>query len=294
MNRATNRLGVALVLPAAVLLLLLILYPLVETIRLSFRSQMLYELQGTYVGLANYAAILRSPSFWRALWVNVVWTAATVLGQLVVGLAAALLLHEVTIGKGIVRGAVLLPFFMPTVAVTLTWKWLLDPNYGLVNFTLKSMGLTRRSVDWLGSPNLALFAIIVVAIWRYFPFVTLNVLARLQTIPTELYEAARIDGASRWAEFRYVTLPEVAGVLSAVTLLRVVFMFKKVDEILLLTGGGPGNSTETVSIYAYRYAFQALDVGKGTAAVLLGLAVLLVAIVVHTRYEFRRQLREGA
>lgn len=285
--------GLALLLPALVMLALLVVYPVLNAVYLSFHSQLAYEMTGRYVGLANYLSLLSSRDFWHALWINVIWASATVLGQLVLGVVAALLLHEVTRAKGLLRGAVLLPFFTPTVAVTLAWKWLLNPNYGLINSVLRSVGLIQGSIDWFASPGLALGVIIVVAVWRYFPFVTVNVLAALQTIPTELYEAARIDGASRWSEFRYITVPQIAGVLSAVTLLRVIFMFKKVDEILLLTGGGPGNSTETLSVFAYRYAFQAMQLGKGTAAAMLAFAVLLSVILVHSRLEFSRTNQGG-
>ena len=277
--------GLTLLMPALVLVAILVVYPLFNAVYLSLHSQLAYELSGRYVGLANYVSLLRAPEFWHALWINVVWALSTVLGQLVLGVAAALMLHEVTWAKGLVRGAVLLPFFIPTVAVTLTWKWLLNPNYGLVNSVLLSAGLIDGPIDWFASPGLALLTIIVVAIWRYFPFVTVNVLAALQTIPTELYEAARIDGANRWSEFRYITLPQIAGVLSAVALLRIIFMFKKVDEILLLTGGGPGNSTETLSVLAYRFAFEAMQLGKGTAAAMLAFTVVLVLILIHSRLE---------
>ena len=138
---------------------------------------------------------------------------------------------------------------MPTVSVTLMWRYLLEPSFGLINYLLKDLGIISKPIGWLTSPRLALGVIIFIAIWRYFPFVTINVLARLQSISLELYEAAKLDGSTKWQEFRYIVLPEIADVLSAITVLRIVFMFRKTDEILLLTGGGPGNATENLSVW---------------------------------------------
>lgn len=267
-------------LPSFVFLGLLIIYPLINAVILSLHSRLIYEVQGEYVGLKNYVEVLRDRSFWHALWINVLWTAGTVGGQLLIGIIGALLLHEVTRCKGLIRALVMLPFFIPTISVTLAWRWLLNPNFGLINYILKSTGIITKPLSWLSSPQLALGVIIFIAIWRYFPFVLINVLARLQTIPPELYEAARIDGATRWKEFRYITFPEIADVLSAVTVLRIVFMFKKVDEIMMLTGGGPGNATENLSVLAYRIAFQGMQFSKGATISILTFLILLGVVIV--------------
>ena len=269
--------------PALILLSILIVYPLVNAIYLSFHRQLIYEAKGVFIGLKNYISILADPAFWQAFKLSIIWTFATIAGQVVIGVVAALILHEEFKGRGLARAFVMLPFFMPTVAVTLMWKWLLNEQYGIVNHILRSLHLIDKPISWLGTSSLAMITIILIGIWRFFPFVTINVLSRLQTIQQELYEAASVDGANSWRKFWSITFPEIRGVLAVVILLRSLFMFNKVDIILLLTKGGPGTSTLTLPVQAYNYAFEGMQLGRGAANAVIQFFIVLAFIIVYMK-----------
>jgi len=283
LQKKDNIIGFYFLIPALILLSILIIYPLINAVYLSFCSQLIYELKGRFIGLANYIEILQSKEFWDALLLSFIWTVSSVSAQVLLGVSAALLLNENFKGRGLVRALVLLPFFVPTIATVMMWRWVLDLNYGVFNYLLMSFNIINKSVNWLGNPNLAMFTVINIAIWRFTPFVIINVLARLQIIPPELYEAAEIDGASKWSQFRYITLPELKGVLLVVILLRVIFMFKKLDIILILTGGGPGSSTRTLPVFVFTSTFQALRLGEGAANAILTFLITLTFVLFYTK-----------
>ncbi len=278
-----NLIGIAFLIPAVIFMAILIIYPLVNAFFLSFQRQLIYEAQGVYIGFQNYLKILSDPAFWQAFQLSLIWTVVTIAGQVVIGVIAALILHEEFKGRGLARAFVMLPFFMPTVAVTLMWKWLLNEQYGFVNYLLMSMHIIDKPVSWLGTPSLAMASIIFIGVWRYFPFVTINVLSRLQTIQQELYEAASVDGATPWKKFWHITFPEIKGVLGVVILLRSLFMFNKVDIILLLTKGGPGTSTLTLPVQAYSYAFEGMQLGRGSANAIIQFLIVLAFILVYIK-----------
>jgi multiple sugar transport system permease protein len=245
---------------------------------------MIYELEGRFVGLKNYIKILSSKDFWLAFARSFIWTGGTLVGQLLIGTAAALLLNKEFKGRTLVRAFVILPFFIPTVSATLMWKWLLNANYGIISFWVNTiLGREAEPIMWLTSKSFAFFTVIMIGIWRFFPFVTINVLARLQIIPEELYEAARIDGANTWQLFRYITAPAIKEVFIVVALLRGIFMLKKFDIIYMLTAGGPGTSTETLPLYIYNYAFSGMRLGHGSAAAILLFLTSLAFIILYMR-----------
>ncbi|TCL70040.1 carbohydrate ABC transporter membrane protein 1 (CUT1 family) [Hydrogenispora ethanolica] len=283
MYKKDHLIGIAFLVPAIIFMAILIVYPLVNSFTLSFYRQLIYETQGVYVGFQNYLKILYDPGFWQAFKLSLIWTVTTIAGQVVIGVAAALILHADFKGRGLARAFVMLPFFMPTVAVTLMWKWLLNEQYGFVNYLLMSLHVIEKPISWLGTSSLAMASIVFIGIWRYFPFVTINVLSRLQTIQQELYEAASIDGANSWKKFWYITLPEIKGVLAVVILLRSLFMFNKVDIILLLTKGGPGTSTLTLPVQAYSYAFEGMQLGRGSANAIIQFLIVLAFILIYIR-----------
>lgn len=275
--------GVAFLIPAVIFMAILILYPLINAFYLSFHRQLIYEIQGVFIGFQNYLKILSEPGFWQALKLSIIWTVVTIAGQVLIGVVAALILHEDFKGRGLARAFVMLPFFMPTVAVTLMWKWLLNEQYGFVNYLLTSLHIIEKPISWLGSSDLAMVSIIFIGIWRYFPFVSINVLSRLQTIQQELYEAANVDGANSWQKFWSITFPEIKGVLLVVILLRSLFMFNKVDIILLLTKGGPGTSTLTLPVQAYSYAFEGMQIGRGSADAVIQFIIVLTFILIYIK-----------
>jgi len=282
--------GIYLLLPALVLLAILIVYPLINSIIISFHSQLIYEQKGKFVGLQNYIDFLKDKEFWHSFLLSIEWTLANVVGQVVLGVIMSLFLNEQFKGRTIVRGLVLLPFFMPVVSIMLMWRWMLNDSYGIINYLFMSIGIIKEPISWLGSTQYAFPVVIFISIWRYFPFVIINVLAKLQTIPTELYEAARIDGANTFSEFWYVTLPQISDVLKIVVMLRIIFMFKKVDEIMMLTNGGPGSSTEVLPLFAYRNAFEAMQLGKGAASSIIVLIILMVLMAIYFTYSDQKEL----
>ncbi len=211
-------LGALLIAPTVLIFSAVIVYPLVSAIYLSLFSIFTLTLQGDWVGLGNYATILQGDTFWRALANNLIWTAGTLTLQIVFGVAVALLLNNNIWFRSLARSLVLFPYFVSTVVAVLVWRWLFNDLYGILNFMLMRAGIVDMPVNWLGEMPNAMASIIFVGAWKYFPFVVIAVLARLQTIPQQLYEAARVDGAGPFARFWDVTLPQLKGVLIIIIL----------------------------------------------------------------------------
>jgi multiple sugar transport system permease protein len=282
--------GLALLTPAVLLFALLIFYPMAQSLFLSLNKVSTLTLRTQYVGLANFEALLADPAF-RTSFVNtLVWTAGAVTLQLVLGVGAALLLNGRLVARSAARGLVLFPYLLPTAVAVLVWRWLFNDLYGLINYVLISAGLIAQPLPWLSqSPN-AMIAVILVGTWKFFPFVVIAVLARLQSIPESLYEAARVDGAGRWSLFFDITLPQLANVLSVVILLRSIWDFKEFDLIYLMTGGGPGISTQTLPILVYRQAFQLLNFGRGAAVAVMMFCFMLLFFAVHVYFTRRSEV----
>jgi multiple sugar transport system permease protein len=277
------RIGLALIAPTVLLFLVLIAYPLVAALGLSFFKIYTPTLSGPFVGLDNYVALLGSGEFWKALRVSFIYAGSTLALQMVVGIAVALMLHQGLFMRSLARALVLFPYLLSTVVAVLVWQWLFNDLYGMLNHLLMRTGLVAAPVDWLGSMPNALLSVILVSTWKFFPFVVIAVLARLQSIPTSLYEAAMIDGAGPWARFWDVTLPQLRGVLMIVVLLRAIWDFKEFDLIFLLTGGGPVTSTQTLPILVYRQAFPLSQMGMAATIALCMLAIMLVAMIAYMR-----------
>jgi multiple sugar transport system permease protein len=277
------RTGLALIAPAVLLFLVLIAYPLVAALALSFFKIYTPTLSGPFVGLDNYVALLGSGEFWKALRISFVYAGSTLALQMVVGIAVALMLHQGLFMRSLARSLVLFPYLLSTVVAVLVWQWLFNDLYGMLNHLLLRTGLIASPVDWLGSMPNAMLSVILVSTWKFFPFVVIAVLARLQSIPTSLYEAAMIDGAGRWARFWDVTLPQLRGVLMVVVLLRAIWDFKEFDLIFLLTGGGPVTSTQTLPILVYREAFPLSQMGMAATIALCMLAIMVVAMLAYMR-----------
>ncbi len=282
-KKKENLLGVLMLLPSLLALCALIIYPFYFAMKLSLHSQLIYELDGHFIGLKNYIETFKDPNFWHAAWLSAIWVVATVGGQMLLGIIIALFLNEEFKGRGLARALILLPFFMPMISVSLTWRWLLNENYGIINAVLQGLHLVDNPVSWLGSFSRALMVVLFIGIWKYYAFVVINVLAGLQTVPKELYESAQMDGANFFEQFRYITMPAIREIVSVIVLLRLIFMFKKFDEIFMLTGGGPGVSTTTLPLYAYKYAFTGMELGRGSAISLIVAVLVTILIVAYMR-----------
>jgi multiple sugar transport system permease protein len=279
-----NLLGPMLIAPVVLILGLVILYPLLVAVWMSFYDVATATLASRWVGLDNYAALLGPGGrFWKALGVTLVWTAGTLALQVTLGIALAILLNRQMWCRSLARSLVVFPYFVPTVVAVLVWRWMFNDFFGLINQLLIGSGLIERPVDWLGSMPNAMLSVIVVGAWKFCPFVVIAVLARLQTIPPSLYEAARLDGAGAWARFTDVTLPQIADVLGIVVLLRAIWDFKEFDLIFLLTGGGPVDETRTLPLIVYQEAFGLNAMGMASAYAVAMMAVMCVFFLAYRR-----------
>jgi multiple sugar transport system permease protein len=280
-ERRQQWMGLLTIAPALFLILALTLYPVAYSIWLSLLEKHSFFPQERFVGLENYLYLWTDPEFWTSLWLGVVYSVWTILPQVVLGVAAALILNESFVGRGLVRGIVLFPYMVPTIVAVILWKWLLNDTYGVTNYWLFALGIVRDPISWLGADHIML-SVIVMSIWQFFPFVLLSILARLQTIPPELYEAAKVDGASAFRRFIHVTLPQIRGILFVVILLRSIWMFTKFDTVWLMgEGAGAGRFIRTLPVYAYMRTLTYYQAGLGAALAVIMFAILVVCTVIY-------------
>jgi multiple sugar transport system permease protein len=251
--------GVPFVIPALALLSLVTVYPVTYVLVLSLQRRMPIFDISRFVGLDNYLFLLRDDRFWNALGNTAYFTALSVTVELLLGLGVALIMERRFRLKGIARAVILVPWAIPTVVSARMWEWIFNTDFGVLNY------LTGIRINWLGSPFWAMHAAVAVDVWKTTPFVAILLMAGLQAIPRDLYQAARVDGAGALAAFLHVTLPLLRPVILVVLLFRTLDAFRVFDAVYVLTGGGPANTTETLSIYAYRVLFQTLQFGYGSA-----------------------------
>ena len=273
--------GLALIAPTVLILSAVIVYPLISAIYLSFFSIYTPTLKGSFVGIDNYVELLGSSYFWFALWTTILWTAGTLVLQVIFGVGMAMLLNQNILFRSLARSLVLFPYFVSTVVAVLVWRWLFNDLYGILNHMLMAVGLTDMPIDYLGVMPNAMISVITVGAWKFFPFVVIAVLARLQTIPEHLYEAARIDGAGAFGRFFDITLPQLKEVLSIVILLRIIWDFKEFDLIYLLSGGGPLNNTRTLPLIVYQQAFGMNQMGMAATYAVAMMIVMLVFMLFY-------------
>ena len=276
-------LALTLLLPTIMLLGLFIAYPFVEGVRLAVTDTKV-GVPGKFVGLENFQKIWSDGIFHVAVWNTCVYTAVATVFKLALGLWLAVLLNRHFKGKAITRAFILLPFIIPTVLSTLAWKWMFDPTFSVINWTLFQLGLIKARINWLGDPNLALISVIIVNIWRGVPFYAITLLAGLQTISPELHEAAAIDGARAWQRFRHVTWPLLLPVTLVVTLFSVIQTFADFQLVYVLTGGGPANATQLFATYAYQIGIGTGLLSEGATISLAVFPVLLLVVIVQLLY----------
>lgn len=259
--------------------LILIVGPALYAISLSFYEQQSLTADPIWVGLSNYATVLGSAEFWNALGNGFFYAGVAILLQVVLGIGFALLLHQSFRGRTLLRGVAFLPYLLPTVVAVLTFKWMIDGSLGIVTILVDDLGLPP--IYWFETESAAMMSVILVSVWLWTPFVTTTFLAGLQTVPVQLYEAARVDGAGPIRRFFHVTLPMLRPILTVIILLRGVWMFNKFDIIWLTTGGGPLGATEHLPVLAYRQAFTLFDIGNGAATATLSFLVLMVIVTLY-------------
>jgi ABC-type sugar transport system permease subunit len=275
-RRRTDIFPYLLLLPSVILISLINLYPFASGFYYSLQDGTLIK-AGSFVGLENYLTLLSMPEFHNSLWFSVVFSIFSVFGSYIIGLMFALLLNQDVPGRGFFRVALLVPWIIPSIVSITSWRWLIGTESGLINQMLGWVG--AGPIYFLSSSQWAIFSVILVKIWRSFPFMMLSLLAALQAINQESYEAASIDGASAWQSFRFVTLPQLMPISVILWILMTIFSVNDFETPWLLTGGGPSNATENLIVLAYRYTFNRNDVGIGAAISFVTMLILMVFAV---------------
>lgn len=272
--------GYLLVLPVGIVLLGLVAYPFVYAIVISFTDRVVGQ-EGSFVGLANFRYLAGQPSFQRAVTNTVIVVVVTGLAKFVIGLGLALLLNERLRGQRVFRSLVLLPWAMPGFVAFLVWRLLFQPIGGGVNLVLTEIGLLNGVIDWLGQRSTALPAVMIATVWRGFPFWCISFLAALQGVPSELYEAAKIDGASAWQRFTAVTLPAIRPVVLTVALLSSIWTANSFENVWIMTQGGPSDATMVFPVLAY-FGMQTQRLGEAAAVSVALVPALLILVFVVT------------
>jgi multiple sugar transport system permease protein len=277
--------------PALIFLAVLIGYPLVTVLTDAFEhAHLVNPGVGGFAGLENFEKVVSGEPFFPAVSYTIVWTVGSVVGEFVVGLGAAILLNRKMRGQGLFRVATFIPWLVPIVVAGMTWEWMLNPDFGIINSMLTSSGLVESPVNFLGDKDWAMATVIFVNVWRSFPYYTISFLAAMQAIPDELYEAAALDGASAWRRFWSVTIPQLRSVALIIVFIHLIWTAVNFDFIWVLTQGGPNYATMTLPILIYRYSLQQFDVGAASAlSTLMFLGTSLIFVVY---YRYRRRLSD--
>ncbi|AFZ36243.1 carbohydrate ABC transporter membrane protein 1, CUT1 family [Stanieria cyanosphaera PCC 7437] len=280
--------GWFLLIPALLVLLLVFIYPIGRAFWLSFFTENLgTQLNPVFSGIGNYQRMLGDGRFWQTMGNTTLFTVVSVILELLLGLAIALVLNQSFRGRGIVRTIAIIPWALPTAVMGLAWAWIFNDQFGVVNDILQRLGLIDTGINWLGEPSLAMVALIIADVWKTTPFISIILLAGLQSISQDLYEAHAIDGANYWQSFYQITLPLLMPQILIALLFRFAQAFGIFDLVQVMTGGGPAGATETVSIYIYSMVMRYLDFGYGAALVVVTF-LLLVLVVIATSYFFRK------
>ena len=273
-------LGYVLIIPSVILVTAAILYPLIYNIYLSFTEVPLHPDESpVWVGLENYVTMLTDDRFWNAFKNTIIFTLFSSLLATAAGVAVALLFRRKFRGRRIVRGVVLLPYVLPIIAAAFVWRFMLNPIYGVVPYSMQMTGIYTGEVDLLGDPSIAIWTVILVDVWRVFPFAFLLLMARVQSIPPDMYEAAKLDGAGRFARFKDITLPELKYVIATVFLLRWIWNFNAFADVWLLTRDVP-----TLPIYTYLTAFSSFDQGLAAAISMLLFLFLIGFVLLYVAW----------
>ena len=275
--------GYGLISPAVFLMLVLLAYPFVLAVYISLTDRVLGE-PGKFIWIRNFLKLLQDSLFRQTVWNSFVYTISTVFLKMFLGIILALLLNQEMPARNLIRGALLLPWIVPTSLSVLTWLWMFDSLFSVVNYILLGLGLISKKIPWLGDPFWAMVSVIIVNTWRGLPFFAVSFLAGLMTIPKELYEAAETDGAKAFRKFWHITLPLLQPVIAVVVLFSTIWTFADFQIVYILTHGGPINATQIFATMAYDVALVAGRIGEGSAISLFLFPALLIVIILMLRY----------
>lgn len=291
-----HKTGWLMLIPALALLGFVFVYPIGRAFWLSlFTENLGTQLQPVFSGLNNYIRMAGDGRFWQSMTNTSIFTGASVLSELILGMGIALVLNQSFKGRGVVRTISMIPWALPTAIMGLAWAWIFNDQYGVVNDILQRLGLIETGINWLGDPTLAMVALIFADVWKTTPFISIILLAGLQSIPKDLYEAHAIDGANWWQSFYQITLPLIMPQILIAALFRFAQAFGIFDLVQVMTGGGPAGATETVSIYIYSTVMRYLDFGYGAALVVITFFLLIIAVVITALFllKVRQSLRDN-
>lgn len=273
--------GWLLSLPALIILILVFAYPIGRAFWLSlFTENLGTQLEPIFTGLENYARMFGDGRFWNSLGNTTIFTFFSLLSELILGILIALVLDQKFRARGIVRTIGILPWALPTAVMGLAWEWIFNDQYGVVNDILRGLGMIDSGITWLGDPTRAMFALVVADVWKTTPFIAVILLAGLQAIPQDLYEAHSLDGANPVQNFFTITLPLIIPQMIIALLFRFAQAFGIFELVTVMTGGGPAGSTETVSLYIYNTVMRYLDFGYGAALIVITFLILIVAVAI--------------
>ncbi|MDO5423893.1 MAG: sugar ABC transporter permease [Eubacteriales bacterium] len=275
-----NRTGYKFISPAVIMMAALIVYPMLYGVYLSFYNTNLVN-KWKFVGLKYYIQAFTQSEFYNSVFLTFLFMILVVAGHFIVGFILASILNKEFFGRTLFRVIFMLPWLFPETVIALLFTWILNPMYGIFNSILKSLGIISSNISWLGSANLAFPAVVVVCIWKGYPMVMTMILSGLQGISSDLYEAARIDGANKWQQFLHVTLPGLKPVMTTTIILDSVWWFKQYTLVYTMTGGGPGTATNLISLNIYGTAFNDLRFGKAAA---WGIIVFVICYLISKVY----------
>ena len=283
-DQRSFRTALVMILPAMVFLALLIAYPLGKVIHDSvFFTHLINKSMTGFAGLANFQKVVGDEHFAEATKNTVLWTVFSVLGEYVVGMLTAVLLNQQFKGRALFRTFVFIPWLVPIIVAGMTWDWMLNPSFGIINYLLVHLNVVKAPIDFLGDVKYAMSTVIFVNIWRSFPYYTISFLSAMQSIPGELNEAAAIDGAGMFKRFFKVTLPQLRSVSLVIVFMHIIWTAINFDFIWVMTQGGPNYATETLPLMIYRYSMQKFDVGAASALSTMMFAFMTILFVFYYR-----------
>ncbi len=279
--------------PVMLLFIFIAVFPILWALTGSFFAINAFDPVWNWTGLANYEHLFfEDPFYWSAVVKSFIFGFGSVALQIVVGVAFALILQQKFRGNAFARAVVLLPYLVPVIVVGLVFTWMMNPEYGVLNLIPLQLGLIDEPINFLGETDIAMYAIIVAASWKWSIFVVMMTLARLEAIPSGYYDAARANGANAWQRFRDITLPNLKGMIILVVLLRGIWMFNKFDIVWIMTRGGPSQTTTTLPVYAYRVAFSQWQLGEALAiASTLFFTLVVGAIIYFHKFNPEQEVR---
>ena len=281
--------GLLVFFPAVLVMVALTFYPIARVVGFSLYRVDVFLKHQQFIGMGNIIQVLRWPAFWSDVWHDVVFTGGSIVAETILGVLIALLLNRQFPGRDVTRSIVMFSYLVPVVVAALVWRFMLNDVVGIINYVIRAWNLPIPTT-WFGAVSTAMPTVIGINVWKFFPFMVIVFLAQLQSIDLALYEAAKVDGANMWQEFKYITLPMLKPVIAIAAMLRTIWHFNDFVVIQLLTGGGPVGSTETPPIQIYNVTFKSWNLGKGAAIAVVMFAILLIMSVAYLKlYSWAQQ-----